>query len=281
MSGQPPIPTNNSKSNIDRFLGFQHEYDRYRPQAPAVIIDLLTAYLGSRPSLVVDVGCGTGLSTVLWAPAADSVIGVEPNPDMLSKALEKLDKHGDEAAPQNLSFVQGYSNQLQLESDSVDIVTCSQSFHWMEPVSTLQEIARCLRVGGVFAAYDCDWPLPLQQDIELRYNRLITKADDVLSQLVPAEERAHKWDKAGHLARIEASGWFSFSREIVFHNNEACDAERYVGLTLSQGGIQAVLKHGSSLLDADIAEFTAAVEQYFQGRTLKVMVSYRMRIGQK
>ena len=41
---------------------------------------------------------------------------------------------------------------------SADIVTCSQSFHWMEPEPTLAEIARILRPGGVFAAYDYDWP---------------------------------------------------------------------------------------------------------------------------
>ncbi|MBV8225541.1 MAG: hypothetical protein JO232_10170 [Verrucomicrobia bacterium] len=38
------------------------------------------------------------------------------------------------------------------------MITASQSFHWMEPVSTLHEVARILRAGGVFAAYDCDWP---------------------------------------------------------------------------------------------------------------------------
>ena len=139
---------------------------------------------------------------------------------MLGKASEKLSNSGDNAALQNVSFVQGYSNQLQLKSGSVDIITCSQSFHWMEPFSTLEEIARCLIPGGVFAAYDCDWPIPLQQDIEFRYNCLIAKAEDVLSQLVPEDEQPHKWDKAGHLARIQASGWFSFSREIVFHSKD-------------------------------------------------------------
>ncbi|WP_054942400.1 class I SAM-dependent methyltransferase [Paenibacillus ihuae] len=272
------IPAGNSKQNIDRFLGFQDEYDRYRPEAPPIVTSLLSNYLGGRPSVVADIGCGTGLSTFLWKNAADSVIGIEPNPDMLSKAVEKLNLE-DEV--QSLSFIQGYSNQLPLDSGSVDIITCSQSFHWMEPQSTLQEIARCLRTGGVFAAYDCDWPLVLQADIEARYNLLIAAADNLLAELQPESQRAHKWDKEGHLARIQASGHFKFTREIVFHNTETCDAGRYVGLTLSQGGIQTVLKTGSTALDADLAEFSAAVEAYFDGRTLPVLISYRMRIGIK
>ncbi|MHA6531847.1 class I SAM-dependent methyltransferase [Paenibacillus sp. BAC0078] len=273
------IPNGNSKPNIERFLGFQDEYDRYRPEAPPMVIELLTTYLGRRPSLVADVGCGTGLSTFLWKDAADAVTGVEPNPDMLGKALDKL-RHLEDS-DQSLSFVQGYSNQLPFAGESVDIITCSQSFHWMDPFSTLQEISRCLRPGGVFAAYDCDWPLVLQPDIEARYNRLIAGADDLLAGLQPASEQAHKWDKEGHLARIKASGVFSYVREIVYHHTESCDAQRYVGLMLSQGGIQTVLKLAPAALEQDIAGFTADVEQFFQGRTLPVVISYRMRIGVK
>lgn len=272
------IPAGNSKQNIDRFLGYQNDYDRYRPEAPPIITSLLSNYLGSRPAVVADIGCGTGLSTFVWKNAADTVYGIEPNPDMLSKAAEKLQQ---DAEAKSLSFQQGYSNQLPFESGSVDIITCSQSFHWMEPSSTLQEIARCLRPGGVFAAYDCDWPLALQADIETRYNRLITSADSLLAELQPEAERAFKWDKEGHLARIQASSHFSFAREIVFHNTETCDADRYVGLMLSQGGLQTVLKLGSTLLDEAIADFTAEAERYFDGRTLPVLISYRMRIGIK
>lgn len=272
------IPAGNSQPNIERFLGFQEDYDRYRPEAPLMVTQLLTAYLGQRPGRVADVGCGTGLSTFIWKGAADAVIGIEPNPDMRGKAEQKLAEFQDAAA---VSFAQGYSNQLPFDSDSVDIVTCSQSFHWMEPVSTLSEFARVLREGGVFAAYDCDWPLVLQADVELLYNRLIDHTNGILDTLVPASERAHKWDKEGHLGRIAASGHFRFSREVVFHHMEACDAERYVGLALSQGGIQTVWKLGSRELDEEIAAFRTAVEGHFGGRTLDVPICYRMRLGVK
>ncbi|MNN70824.1 hypothetical protein D3C81_1867040 [compost metagenome] len=103
----------------------------------------------------------------------------------------------------------------------------------------------------------------------------------MLAELQPAAEQARKWDKAGHLARIKASGFFTYAREIVFHHTESCDAQRYIGLTLSQGGIQSVLKLDPSTLKQDIAGFAAEVEQFFQGRTLPVLISYRMRTGVK
>ncbi|WP_405105088.1 class I SAM-dependent methyltransferase [Paenibacillus sp. FSL K6-1217] len=273
------IPSGNSKANIDRFLGYQNDYDRYRPEAPRMVIELLTSYLGRRPAYVADIGCGTGLSTFLWKDAADAVTGVEPNPDMLSKAQDKL-RLLDQGA-ENLSFMQGYSNQLPFDTESVDIITCSQSFHWMDPVSTLQDIARCLRPGGVFAAYDCDWPLVLQPAIEARYNRMIAASDALLTELQPDTDQARKWDKEGHLGRIKASGCFTYAREIVFHNTESCDAQRYIGLALSQGGVQSLLKLSPASLEQDIAEFSAEVEEFFQGRTLLVPISYRMRTGVK
>ncbi|AIQ66040.1 SAM-dependent methyltransferase [Paenibacillus stellifer] len=272
------IPEGNLYSNVERFKGFQKEYDRYRPEAPPIVAELLTGYLGARPGLVVDLGCGTGLSTFLWTGRADRIIGVEPGDDMRSRALEKWDALGK---PQHISFIQGYSNALELGAEEADIITCSQSFHWMEPVSTLKEAARVLRTGGVFAAYDCDWPPVLEPAIENMYNDLISKADTVIEGRVPPESRALKRNKDEHLSRIRESGVFSFCRELVFHNMERCDAERYVGLTLSQGGMQTVLRLGGGELDEDIALYRQAVEQYFAGRTLDTMFAYRMRLGIK
>ncbi|MBD2871331.1 class I SAM-dependent methyltransferase [Paenibacillus arenilitoris] len=266
------------QSNIDRFSGFEGHYDRYRPKAPVVAIDILTNYIGAKPNVVIDVGCGTGLSTFVWKERAERVIGIEPNDDMRSKALEHLSSYEDTG---HISFIKGYSDQLPLESSSIDIVTCSQSFHWMEPVSTLREFARVLRDGGVFAAYDCDWPPTLNWQVEAAYERLVDKSEEIIAAHVPEKDRASKRDKERHLQEIRKSGRFRFAKEIVFHNMELCDAERYFGLAVSQGGIQSVFKLGSDALNRELESYRSTVNDYFAGRTLDVMFSYRMRIGIK
>jgi ubiquinone/menaquinone biosynthesis C-methylase UbiE len=48
------------------------------------------------------------------------------------------------------------AHTLGLRDASVDIVTCSQAFHWMEPDPAFAEAARILYPAGVFAAYDYD-----------------------------------------------------------------------------------------------------------------------------
>lgn len=275
------IPEGNRQGNIERFSGYENTYDRYRPSAPSQVVDILTGYLQHRPELVLDVGCGTGLSTFIWADHADSIVGVEPNEDMRSKAESKLDLQSQQGGAGRIRFMGGYSNQLDFKDASVDVVTCSQSFHWMEPVSTLAEVARVLKPGGVFAAYDCDWPPSASWQVEKAYVELLAHADDLLKERQAEQEQAVKRDKNSHLRSIIGSHRFRYAREIVFHNMETCDCERYFGLALSQGGLQTVMKLGFTELDEQIRRFQESVTEYFQDRTLDVMFSYRMRIGIK
>ncbi len=74
-------------ANIERFTGFADHYDRYRPSPPEALAGLLGQFLGQeRPRLVVDLGCGSGLSTRHWSARADAVIGVDPTDAMLAQA---------------------------------------------------------------------------------------------------------------------------------------------------------------------------------------------------
>lgn len=271
------LPDKNLKGNIERFSGFSGYYDRYRPEAPQMVVEILSRYLGRKPSLVVDLASGTGLSTFIWKNHADRIIGIEPNRDMRGKALEKLGSFADAG----ISFEEGYSNRMNLEDGSADIITCSQAFHWMEPSSTLEEVSRVLKDGGVFAAYDCDWPPTVHWELENEFVKLHGKADEIVDRVQKPQDKALKRNKNEHLRNLKASGRFRFTREIVFHNFEKCNAERYVGLALSQGGIQAVLKSCLPDLNADIDRFTDIVKGHFEEKTLDIMFSYRLRLGIK
>ncbi|MWV43278.1 methyltransferase domain-containing protein [Paenibacillus sp. HJL G12] len=278
MSG---IPAGNRHGNIERFSGFEDTYDRYRPSAPRQVIDILSSYIGRKPGRVLDIGCGTGLSTFIWMNHAEEVVGIEPNDDMRGKAEAKLRSQPDHDAKGSIRFISGYSNQLDFKDGSADLITCSQSFHWMEPISTLAEAARVLQPGGVFAAYDCDWPPTASWQAEKSYVELLGHADMLLRERQEQQDQAIKRNKESHLQSIIQSGKFRYAREIVFHNQELCDADRYIGLALSQGGLQTVMKLGMNDLEEEIRQFKAHVIEHFQDRTLEVLFSYRMRIGIK
>lgn len=266
------------QNNVDRFSGFGDLYDQSRPKAPVDLIDILTMYLGRSPELVADVGCGTGLSSFIWLGHARQIVGIEPNDDMRAVANSRWQESG---RPAHLQFVKGLSYELPLEPSSVDLITCSQSFHWMDPQPTLQEFARVLRPGGIFAAYDCDWPPVSTPELEQAYEQLIQLADQRVNERIENGKEAYKWPKDQHLQQIQQSGLFRYSREIVFHHWECCDADRFANLALSQGGLQTALKLGADEIASAAEQFRAQVKRAFGAEIRNILFGYRMRLGVK
>ena len=143
---------------------------------------------------------------------------------------------------QNIRFVNAFAHETGLAPECADLVTCSQSFHWMEPEETLQEVNRILKPGGIFATYDCDWP-PV---CDRRQRKLITTCNAGFRSLraLPRimQIAFYVGRKASIYPRIQESGFFGYTREIVFSNTEECDARRFINLALSQGSLQTMLR---------------------------------------
>jgi ubiquinone/menaquinone biosynthesis C-methylase UbiE len=220
-----------------------------------------------RPGLVVDLGSGTGLSTRAWADRADEVVGVEASPEMREQA---------EAATtaQNVRFVQAFAQETGLPDGVADVVTCSQSFHWMEPEPTLAEAARILRPGGVFAAYDYDWPPVVHPDVEGAFEEMVQRIG--MRRALRGQPR-HTKDM--HLDRIRESGHFRYVREAVLHSRERGSAKRVVGMALSLGPLTVMLKEGVSEGEVGLAALREAAHRALGERELELFLCYRVRLG--
>ena len=227
-------------ANWQRFTGFADVYDSYRPRPPAALADVLCSIAATeRPTLVVDLGSGTGTSTRYWAELADGVIGVEPSADMRRQAQAAT-------TATNITFREGFSHDTGLPDHCADIVTCSQSLHWMLPEPTFAEAARILRPGGVFAALDYDWPpITPRWETQEAYHRF-TAGIHELERLHHVREELVSAEKSGHLGRMNESGRFRFTREFMLHHIDEGSASRLVGLALSQGSVQSLRKAGLS-----------------------------------
>lgn len=258
--------------NADRFVGFADIYENSRPTVPAHAIEIITNYLGKTPETVVDLGCGTGLSTRAWLNRCRRLIGIDPSEDMLNIARAKSDS--------GIEFIKAYSHSTGLPADSADVVVCSQSFHWMNPTDTLAEINRILRKGGIFAAVDCDWPPVCKANVEIAYMNLFNKVRVIEEENENIRSTFHRWSKNEHLRNITQSGYFKYCREIVFDNSEECGVERFLGLAQSQGSLQTILKKAPELIENDYMNFQKAIYKDF-GDISKISFCYRMRIGIK
>jgi ubiquinone/menaquinone biosynthesis C-methylase UbiE len=165
---------------------FVGRYDALRPTTPSDLIELLSGLAPRHPpQLVVDLGCGTGISTVAWAGLAQRTIGIDQNPEMLAAARP---------AP-TVEYRRAAADATGLPAACADVVSCAQSLHWMEPGPTLAEVARVLRPGGVFAAYDYDWPPLVHWEVDAAFLAMIEA-----SGVDPARP-----EKARHVERLVAS----------------------------------------------------------------------------
>lgn len=242
--------------------GFVARYDALRPAPPSDLIELLAALAPSQPPhLVVDLGSGTGISTVAWAGLAERTIGIEQNEAMLAAARPAA----------SVEYRRAAAESTGLPADSADIVTCAQSFHWMEPHSTTHEVARILRPEGIFAAYDYDWPPLVQWEVDAALLALIEA-----SGVDPARP-----EKAHHVERLQASGLFRWVREFVVHKRDSSDGKRLASLPLAFGPIARRLEEGAPEAELGLESFRRVVERRIGRREMPLWWSYRVRVAVK
>jgi SAM-dependent methyltransferase len=112
-------------------------YERYRPGPSPDAVGWL---LPRRVEVAVDLGAGTGALTRLVVPVADEVVAVEPDERMRTVLVEQVPA---------ARAVDGRGDSMPLPDRFADAVLASSSWHWMDTVATLDEVARVLKPGGV------------------------------------------------------------------------------------------------------------------------------------
>jgi ubiquinone/menaquinone biosynthesis C-methylase UbiE len=123
------------------------------PYEPWVRQSLVMAVL-AQPRRILDLGCGTGSTTLLLKQAFPyaTVTGLDLSPYMLAVAQDKAQQ-----ANVAIDWKQGTAESTQLPSGSFDLVTASLLFHETPPVATqaiLAESYRLLAPGGQILILD-------------------------------------------------------------------------------------------------------------------------------
>jgi ubiquinone/menaquinone biosynthesis C-methylase UbiE len=123
-----------------QFSNLVKEYDQVRPHYPNSIIKSITQLSKKSHPSVLDLGCGTGISTRQLAKQGAWVVGCDIDPVMLSAAISYSQK--------NTSYALGKAEKLPFQEKQFDVVTAFTSFHWFMNLKAINEIKRVLVSKG-------------------------------------------------------------------------------------------------------------------------------------
>jgi SAM-dependent methyltransferase len=174
-------------------------YDAARPDYPGPLFDAIESALG-QPLLratVADIGAGTGIASRALAGRGARVVAVDPGPVVLAVLLSR--------STSRISAVVGDGNALPLRSETFDLVTYAQSWHWTDPSESAPEAARVLHDRGVLATF---WNVMTVEDQP--WWQRFAAASEAANATYDSAERDMDWG-----ASIEASGCFAWVRPVA------------------------------------------------------------------
>jgi SAM-dependent methyltransferase len=191
--------------NIDP--GFRGEiatyYARYRRGYPDAAVDAIADAFGlNADDVVLDLGCGTGQLSLPLAARAGTVIGMDPEPDMLRLAAVAADRQ----QITNTSWVRGSDRDVPaLVGPALGAMTVAVAIHWMDRDALFRAGRPMLRAGGGVAVVTNGAPLWLQ---DTDWSRAARRAlEELTGQPVTG---ACQTDEAGRrltTAALESAGY--------------------------------------------------------------------------
>ena len=122
--------------------------------------------------LVLDVATGTaGVALEIHARTRAEVVGLDLSASMLEGARQKLEGLGE----RGVHLVQGHGEELPFADDTFDSVTFTYLLRYVkDPKSTVAELARVVRPGGVLASLEFYVPpSPLWRGLWWCYTRCV------------------------------------------------------------------------------------------------------------
>ncbi|KAF8782241.1 putative methyltransferase DDB_G0268948 [Argiope bruennichi] len=263
------------------FSGVKHAqiYAKYRPFPPNDLVKSIITCLKKRcdPPFkqAVDVGCGSGQSTVVLSPYFETVLGLD-----ISEAQIECAKQFNSA--KNVEYkVTAKESQLPVTSCSVDLVTFSQSLHWFKEGEIFPEVERILQPNGVVAAYGYWIPIPKlnDKDKNMEINQLIT-------QYLHEDKLGYYWDKEryivqSHYSKIDLP--FKNTQRLNFEQKSVSTLQDYIGYLSSWSSYQKLLKENPVIAKQLLDEIEKKIIKILgeEKPTLNLCTDFFMIIGHR
>lgn len=235
-------------------------YNQGRPVFHPLAVEKIRAICcpHGRVGRALDVGCGTGRSTVALSEIAAEVVGLDSSREMLALVKTRERIHYTEARAERMPFADA----------AFGLVNVACAFHWFTRREFLLEARRVLRPGGWLVIYN---------------HGIVGKMN--------GNDAYERWNKVQYLGRYPipprndqpftasdavACGFVS-SRDEKFTHELEFTPTQLVSYLLTQSNIIAAVEAGSEDLPAVARWLMDCVRPMFTGATAKFPFSCEMR----
>jgi SAM-dependent methyltransferase len=196
----------------DRFSEAAEDYAKYRPDYPDELVVACAQYAGLvAGALVVDIGCGTGISSRRFTRHGYRVTGVDPNAAMLKKARDAG----------QAEYMRGDAADTGLPDGTADLITCAQAMHWFDLDDCVAEWRRILKAGGACAAF---WNFRRHDGWQAEYEALLLEWSEEYGSVRKAVDGGED-----HSAWVKASPVCKDVTEREFENSQQMDWDALLG----------------------------------------------------
>jgi SAM-dependent methyltransferase len=205
----------------DRALSFgvmAEAYERFRPEYPVELVDVVLAYAGGPVRTALEIGAGTGKATRLFARRGVTVTATEPDGAMLTE----LRKH----VPTDVRTVQAAFEDVR-PGERHGLVYAAAALHWTDPEGRWSRVAALLEPGGVFASFGGPVELadPAVAEAVRTARAPFLESDDVPSPDGTSPDREMQWPGT-ELLRSE---YFTAVQQSVVERRLTMTARDYLG----------------------------------------------------
>jgi ubiquinone/menaquinone biosynthesis C-methylase UbiE len=169
--------------------------------AQKATVEKILQYVNLRDKDVLEVGCGDGRMTALFADITQSLVAIDPDVERLAQAQAKVP---------GVDFRVGSGEHLEFADESFDAIIFTLSLHHQESATALQEAYRVVKPQGNVVVVEPSGKGQIEQICRLFHNEAIE------------QENAQKviMNSAFEVKHHEA-----FETEWIFENND----ELYAG----------------------------------------------------
>jgi SAM-dependent methyltransferase len=130
-----------------------------RPFFHDEVAERLRGFTGvSRFVRALDVGCGTGQSSIALAAVTDHVIAIDASQSMLNHAT---------LCP-NITYQLGFAEQLNFGVGEFDLVSVGSALHWFDQARFFAQCQNVLAAAGVLAVYNDHFTAHMQDVIDCK-----------------------------------------------------------------------------------------------------------------